>query len=697
MVRNLSIIALLLICILAGLAVRDYYREPGKDLVIFYTSNMRGQIKPFSGVIQDHKYEQAGGFAFIKGYIKSLSNAFSFKKENTIILDTGDALFGSAEATLTMGEMPLKLMNKMGYDAMCIGNLEFEYGLETLRNFATQQNIPLLACNYKDTNNQNQNTFKDGIILEKSDSKIGIIGLGINELSRNTRLDNIINLEITDTVTSVNNTATKLKSQGAEIIILLSHEPIIANNIDVAKTFPQVDIILGDMISSNISSTGRPYICPTASSRGGGLGFIKIPFKENSWKFDTIIHGVYPVDASQIVPDQEMVQEINRYEEKIDSLLEEKITESKGVFTHSYTEESTIGSLVSDCIREISGAQIALTNSGGIKTSLGEGVVTLRKLYNIMPFENNIVVIEMTGAQLENVLESCLSGKTGFLQSSGLTCTYSSSNPAGFRIIQVDIGDQALEYNATYTVAVNDFMYNNSLDWPEFAQGKNPKVKGLIRESIVNYLKKQNFISPNTNKRFNDFQELDETLRVQALSYDLVTLKNPYINDGTNNSEYCRLIAETIRQEAKTDFAIIPVSMIKKTKEPLQIITPARIISDFQVATKLGVNIVEINGNTLKTILLQGLTQNSKEPLTVSGLSIEMTSGVEMAIHPWETAYSDENIYKVAISEELPLKIDGLYDIKKNLISKFSSDIRRTFINGLRNKNGEIELKRVFY
>lgn len=697
MVKNLSIVAVLMMCLLAGLIISDYLKLPSKELVIFYTSNLRGQIKPFSGVVLDHKYDQAGGLAFIKGYIERMSKAFNFKPENTLLLDTGDALFGTAEATLTMGDVPLRLMAKAGYDAMAIGNMEFEYGFDALKGFINSNLVPMLACNYRDVSAPVSETFKPGIIVEKAGTKIGIIGLGHAELARNTRQDNIENVEIINMVTSVQNTAANLKAKGAELIILLSHHPVTAENKNVSELFPDVDVIIGDMISSTISNSAKPVLCNTASSRGGGIGLTKISYNAGKWDVLGLYNRVFAVNAAEIPPDKELSEEIARVESKVDGLLEETITESKGVFNHSYTEESTIGSLIADCMKEVSGAQIALTNSGGIKTSLGEGKVSLRKLFNIMPFENNLVVVELTGAQLENIIETSLSGKTGFLQSAGINCTYSGSNPAGFRIIQIDIGEQPLEFDSTYTVAINDFMFNNKIDWPEFSQGKNASIKGLIRENLVNHLRKRQFISPETKRRFNDFQELDETLRIQSLAHSLVELEKEITNDGTSNSEYCRLLAEILRLETQADFAFVPVDIIRRTREPLKSITPSRILSDFSANNAISVMIIELDGATIKNIVQRGLEKNSTMPTAFAGFSAELDDNKDIKIHPWNNSFAPDRIYKVAINDGFPLKIEGLYNISKANLSKYSSDIRRTFINGLRSRNGQVEIKRVLY
>lgn len=694
MVRNLSIVALVMIGLLVGLIVHDYMQIPTRNLVIFYTSNLRGQIKPFAGTIQDTQYSQAGGLAFIKGFINETAGVFNFNPANVLLLDTGDALFGTAEASLTMGEVPLRLMGKAGYDAMTIGNMEFEYGFEILKTFISSNNVPMLACNYRDVVSPVGETFKGGIIVEKGGIKVGIIGLGHGFLSRNTRQDNIVNLEIADMRTSVQQASAQLKEQGAEVIVLLSHHPEVGNLENPADVFPDVDIVIGDLIGPGAVVTGRPMICQTAPSRGGGIGMVKVSHVAGKWDIERGFQRIFAIDSTKIKPDATLVGEISRVEAKIDTLLDEVITTSTGMFAHSYTEESAIGNLIADCMRETAGTQIAMTNSGGIKTSLGEGSVTLRHLYDILPFENNLVALELYGWQLENLIEESLSGKTGFLQSSGITCTYSSSNPPGFRIIQIDIGEEPLEFDKIYTVAVNDFMHSNDLDWPELANARTPQIKGLVRENLEKYLRKNPSISPSAAKRFNDFEELDETLRSQALSYALASMTKPLSHDSTLNSEYLRAIAEILRLEAGADFSFIPVSLVNKTKEPLSLITPARIISDFTTAE--GARLIKITGADLEQIVKFAIS-SSTQSLAFAGLSVETLQDSNLKILPWHTAFDKKNLYKVAVNEFFPDKITGYYDISNIASKKLFNDLRRTFINGLRRKNGQVEIKRVLY
>ncbi len=694
MVRNLAIVAVLLIGILAGLIVHDHYSIPTRNLVIFYTSNLRGQIKPFSGTVLDRQYDKVGGLAFIKGFIENSAEIFNYNCDNILLLDTGDALFGTAEASLTMGEVPLTLMGKAGYDAMAVGNMEFEHGFDRLKYFISSGNVPMLACNYRDLSSAVGATFKPGIIVEKGGIKIGLVGLGHADLPRNTRPENIMNVEISDMRTSVQETASLLKSQGAELIILISHQPEIGAIENPEKVFPEVDIILGDMIGPVASFGSRPMICQTAPNRGAGIGMVKVSHVGGKWDVARGFQRIFPIDASKITPDQELVAEISRVESKIDSLLDEVITNSKGIFSRSFNEESAIGNLIADFMKEESKTQLALQNSGGIKSTIAEGPVTLRNLYDMLPFENNLVTLELEGWELENIIEESLAGKSGFLQASGINCTYSSSNPPGFRIIQIDVNDEPLEFNKKYSITVNDFMAGNDLDWPEIANSGKKEVLGLMRENLVKWLRQQPNIEPASSKRFNDFEELDETLRIQALSFELASLTKAISHENSVNSEYARLIAEVIRLECDADFGVVPVSLLINTREPLTLVTPARVISDF--TSSQGVKVLEMKGTTLLSLTRSAIASSSA-PLAFSGFSLEKMSEDQIKIYPWNGNFDPEFIYRVAVSEDFPMELEGQYNLKTCKSTKRFNDIRRCFINGLRRRNGQVEIKRAIY
>jgi 2',3'-cyclic-nucleotide 2'-phosphodiesterase (5'-nucleotidase family) len=694
LLKNLTIVALVLVVLLVGLLVRDHMSLPSKTLTIFYTSNLRGQLSPFTTTIGDRQGLKVGGLAFIKGTMNDLLRKYRLNSKHVLLLDTGDALFGSAEGSLTYGEAPFQLMVKTGYDALAVGNMEFEYGLETLRKFAATGQLPLLACNYRDLKAPLGNTFLPGKVIEKEGSKIGVIGLGHELLERNTRRENLLELEITDMKTAVQKTAAVLRNEGADLIILISHHPELDDRRDLPRLFPDVDLIIGDLIAPMYASRQqKPVVCPTPQSRGAGLGLIRIPFANGKWDLEKTLRTTLVVDAGAVSPEPTLVAEISKIEAQVDTLLERVLAHSTGDFKRAYDAESSIGHFVTTCLRQIAGTQIAFQNSGGIKMAFPEGAISLRDLYEMLPFENAIVRVNLFGWQIENLVENSLARKGSFLQSSGLNCTYSSQNPEGFRIIQIADDQGPLEWNKSYSVAVSDFMFENRLNWPELAQGTGMSVVGLMRESLKDHLQSVATVSPTLEADYQDVRDFDQTLSIQALSVELASLSKPVTHHESFDSEFGRLVADALRTETDSDFAFIQQGIIRAEMDTIDSLTPSRLVTEIPGYT--GVQTIHLPGNSVKTLIDRAVASGSW--CCFSGFSLELNNGVVTKILPWEGEFQPEKWYKIAVPHSFPLVVEGKYDFSAEKPQLLFSDLRRVLLQAVRKCGGQVELRRAVY
>jgi 2',3'-cyclic-nucleotide 2'-phosphodiesterase (5'-nucleotidase family) len=155
---------------------------------------------------------------------------------------------------------------------------------------------------------------------------------------------------------------------------------------------------------------------------------------------------------------------VTRYERQVDSLLQRTIGETQVDLDgkHVRTGETNLGDFVADVMRQAAGAEVALINGGGIRTGIPQGKITVKDIYAVLPFDNYLVAISLTGAQIKAALEhgvARLDEPSGsFPQVSGLTFTYSRSAPAGARVKDVTVGGQPLDPQREYVVATNDFL-----------------------------------------------------------------------------------------------------------------------------------------------------------------------------------------------------------------------------------------------
>jgi len=161
-------------------------------------------------------------------------------------------------------------------------------------------------------------------------------------------------------------------------------------------------------------------------------------------------------------PDQGAKELVEHYSRKLRELLGQVIghtlvdLDGEGV----RNKETNLGNLVADVLREVTGAQAAIINGGSIRKSIPKGPITLEQVYGSLPFDNYAVAIPLKGSQLWEALEHGVNGRGSgrFPQVSGLKISYSASAPQGSRLKEVLVGDRPLDLEATYVVAMNDFL-----------------------------------------------------------------------------------------------------------------------------------------------------------------------------------------------------------------------------------------------
>ncbi|MCM8788332.1 MAG: 5'-nucleotidase C-terminal domain-containing protein, partial [Candidatus Omnitrophica bacterium] len=169
---------------------------------------------------------------------------------------------------------------------------------------------------------------------------------------------------------------------------------------------------------------------------------------------------------------------------------------------NKYERESQLGNLISDIIREWAKTDLAFQNSGGIRADIKKGNITKRTVYNVQPFDNTVVVIELTGKDIEDVLAMSLSNKYGGLQVSGAKIYYKTDHH-GFKIKEIYIRDNLLKREAKYTVATNSYLAYGGEGYDLNRKGRIINDTGVnLRDVIINYIKDRKTIRGVKEKRY---------------------------------------------------------------------------------------------------------------------------------------------------------------------------------------------------
>jgi 2',3'-cyclic-nucleotide 2'-phosphodiesterase (5'-nucleotidase family) len=198
----------------------------------------------------------------------------------------------------------------------------------------------------------------------------------------------------------------------------------------------------------------------------------------------------------EVVPDPGVEAIVDYYAAEIEDLQNEVIGVAATAITRNYRYESEMGDWVTDIMKAYDpGIDFAMTNSGGLRADIDAGPITFGEVFEAQPFDNTLVVVQLTGSDVVQVLEEGITGDHGLVQVSGLQFTFDYDLPVHSRVMG-DVIDLStglpLDPGTTYYVAVNDFMANGGDEYDTLAA--NPQVNSyeLVRDLVVDWVRAQN-------------------------------------------------------------------------------------------------------------------------------------------------------------------------------------------------------------
>lgn len=393
-----------------------------------------------------------GGIAYLAGAVDRARG-----KQPGLLLAAGDMIQGNPWANLFKGKSTIEVMNAMRFDAMVVGNHEFDFGPKVLKQRMAQARFPVLGANVKGLA-----ALKPYVIKNFPGVRVAIIGVVTPETPVATHPRNVTGLTFSTPESAVRKYLPELKRR-ADIIIVLSHCGFQADR-ELAAKVPGIDVIVGGHSHTKMLQPellGQTIIVQ-AWEHAKALGILNLKIKDG--KVIGFDGGLQEISPASGAPNSRVQDIVARYERQADSLLQRTIGETQVDLdgAHVRTGETNLGDFVADVMRQTAGAEVALINGGTIRTSIPQGKITVKDIYAVLPFDNYLVAISLTGAQVKAALEhgvAKLDEPSGsFPQVSGLTFTYSRSAPAGARVKDVTVAGRPLDPQREYVVATNDYL-----------------------------------------------------------------------------------------------------------------------------------------------------------------------------------------------------------------------------------------------
>jgi 5'-nucleotidase len=513
-------------------------------------NDFHGNLQPPAGssgrvFLSDGTTVDAGGAAFLATHVKQLKA----QVRNSVMLSAGDNIGASPlQSALFHDEPTIDLMNMIGVQASVVGNHELDEGYRELLRMQFGGCNPTDGCVFRPTFGGAKFpflganiTFDNGLpavlpftIKSSGGVPIGVIGATLEDLPSVVTPEAIAGLKFGDEVTAINKTSKLLDRLGIRTQVVVLHQG------DEAPTGGPNDCNLtpggpGSAIARAVSPsvdaifsghTHQQYICSIPDPAGHARPFVQgLSFGRLLTVVDfTVDKRTRDVVRSKTVAHNEIVTRTVTPDPAVAALVDEAVTKSApianrqvGTITADITRaapasgEQPLGDVIADAQLEATapdGAQIAITNPGGIRTDLtfassptgeGDGVVTFGEAFAVQPFSNIMQTVTLTGAQLDAVLEQQwhADGTTTFLQiSSTLHYTQTPGNALGDRASNETVAGVPVTPTGTYRVALNNFLAAGGDGFTVFAQGTDLVGGPVDLDAFTAYLTAHPNLSP---------------------------------------------------------------------------------------------------------------------------------------------------------------------------------------------------------
>lgn len=486
-----------------------------KEIVILSINDYHGSLAP------------AGSNVGAAKLVDAIKTEKAKNPEGTIIVSAGDNYQGSAMSNLLHGEPVSAVFKEMGLELSAVGNHEFDWGTGRIVKWAEDGGFTFVVTNIYDIRtNEPVDWAEPFVIIEKEGVKIGFIGLATPETAYKTLKANVVNYEFRDPVEVITEWIPKVKDAGADIIIALTHlgsfqdkEGNITGEAAALCEVDGVDGVISAHTHQRVSGlvNGKPIV--QAYKNGRSIGKITFVFDENNQlvSAEPSLDNLYK-RPDTLKDDANTLAIYEKYDEELDPVLGKILGKTTVDLDHDrYAGPSLLGEWVCDIMKDKAGVEIAMTNGGGLRTDIPAGEITAGKLYEVMPFDNTLYTMKLSGADIKaNIEHGIMNEDIGWIQISGVRVTYNPEAEAGNRITSMVLEDGTpIEVDNYYTVVTNDFMFTGG-DKYDFKNSKDGLDTFIpIRDAMMEAVEKAGVISPKKQNWLSE-EKVDKLYEVEV-------------------------------------------------------------------------------------------------------------------------------------------------------------------------------------
>ena len=534
-------------------------------LDIMFTNDIHGGIDRYEATFMNPEFPpMLGGGASAATYIKNVRNLGDGKKRDNFLFDAGDFFQGHPIGTMSKGDAVITYFNMIGYDLSVVGNHEYDITEEELIETYKKAEFPILSCNIIDKRTGELVDYVTPyLIIEKMGMKIGIIGLTTTDTETMSFPEHIKNIDVLPSKPALIKYIAKIRDQ-VDLIFVVGHMGIPYNPQpaydrrynspkskknekrrwgydaqELAHEVKGIDLFVGGHIHKGFADPWEDPITHTLVLQGYAMGsnvghlILKIDAETKTisgYEKPAFRDGMMiTLFEDEWIPDKEISEKILEMQKIAEAGMDEVIGEAAIHLSRAGVgPQNIIGNLVCEAMLEYTNADFSFLNLGGIRDDISRGPITYRDVFDVMPFDNQIVMCEVDGNFLKEIIEMRVSGSRHGLRVAGVNVLVNRTRKDYNRISQLTIGGEPWQSDKIYKIVTTDFLLKGNAGLvllTKIPEEKITRYEKDLRDAIVEYIKNNSPVSTEIDDRWKS----DDNSRIHPeLKKELQKLSENY-------------------------------------------------------------------------------------------------------------------------------------------------------------------------
>jgi 2',3'-cyclic-nucleotide 2'-phosphodiesterase (5'-nucleotidase family) len=472
-----------------------------KRVRILHTNDFHGRLQPQTPSGADGRV--VGGSAVLAAHFDSARARFDGP---TLLLSGGDDMQGTAISNLSWGRSTIDAHNAVRYTAAALGNHEFDWGLDTLRARVAESRFPWMAANvYVAGTRAHPQWVRPWVMVDTAGVRVALIGIALSTTPEIVMAGRVEGLEFGPEVPAIEHSAREARAAGADFVVVTMHVGAVCDEagtepeeestgcegemIDIARALTEpVDLIVGGHTHRRVLTEVGGIPLAEAAQYGTAYSLTDLELRDG--RAVATRRAVYVPYADEVDADTAVQRLVEEWEVRVRPVTEREIATFAAPMDRE-GGEFPLGNLIADAHRVATGAHASLVNNGSIRRTMPGGAISYGLLYELQPFQNELVTMEVTGAQLRAALENAIGdeGRHG-AHVSGMEVTYDPAAAAGARVRTIRLTDgRTIGDDDVITMGLSEFLATGGDRYTSWVGAPMSRTGLVDVDALADYLR----------------------------------------------------------------------------------------------------------------------------------------------------------------------------------------------------------------